>query len=128
MFVFFLLCSSRKTKNRMTADSGLKKLQRSDTKCLGQGRQCGSMSNILCDEEPAYESKQYTHKEREREREREREIGTKNKLYFWRQQLQKTITTTTFTEAIVTTITFTKVTRSLYIVTNLRQLPFMLFT
>ena len=25
-----------------------------------QGRQCGSMSNILCDEENAYESKQYT--------------------------------------------------------------------
>ena len=52
----------------------------------------------------------------------ERERGTKNKLYSRRQQLQMTTTTTK------TTITFTKVTRSLYIVTNLGQLPFMLFT
>ena len=34
------------------------------------------MSNILCDEEPAYESKKYTHKERERER------GTKENIKF----------------------------------------------
>ena len=50
---------------------------------------------------------------------REREIGTKNKLYSRRQQLQMTTTTTT---------TLLKVTKSLYIVTHLGQLPFMLFT
>ena len=31
----------------MAAGSGLKNLQRSDTKCWGQGRQCGSKSNTL---------------------------------------------------------------------------------
>ena len=40
----------------MTAGSGLKNLQRSDTKCWGQSRQCGSKSNTLYDEEPAYET------------------------------------------------------------------------
>ena len=34
------------------------------------------MSNILCDEEPAYESKQDTHNERERE------VGTKEYVIF----------------------------------------------
>ena len=44
--------------------------------CWEQGRQCRSMSNILCDEEPAYESKQDTHNERERE------VGTKEYVIF----------------------------------------------
>ena len=57
----------------MTASSGLKNLQRSDTKCWGQGRQCGSASNIRDEEEPTYEREQDTRKERERE------IGTKKR-------------------------------------------------
>ena len=59
----------------MAADSGLKNLQCSDTKCWGQGRQCGSKSNTLCDEELAYR------RNKTRYAQREREIGTKNKLY-----------------------------------------------
>ena len=51
---------------------------------------------------------------------RERERGTKNKLYSNSNRYKRTTSTTT--------TTFTKVTRSLYIVTNLGQLPFMLFT
>ena len=50
--------------------------------CWEQGRQCRSMSNILCDEEPAYESKQDTHREIERDRHKG------NTLYSKRQQLQ----------------------------------------
>ena len=63
----------------MTTGSGLKNLQRSDTKCWGQGRQCGSESNIRDEEEPAYEKEQDTHTHTQREREREREIGTKKR-------------------------------------------------
>ena len=54
----------------MAADSGLKNLHRSDTKCWGQGRQCGSKSNTLCDEEPAYERQNDIRTEREREAQR----------------------------------------------------------
>ena len=55
----------------MATNSGLKNLQRSDTKCWGQGRQCGSKSNTLwwwrtC----VWETKQDTHREREREAQR----------------------------------------------------------
>ena len=57
--------------------------------------------------------------EREKVGEREREIGAREMLYFKCNSYKMTTTTTT---------TFTKVTRSLYIVTNLGQLPFMLFT
>ena len=53
----------------MAAGNGLKNLQRSDTKCWGQGRKCGSKSNTLCDEEPTYEKEQDTHRERERDKE-----------------------------------------------------------
>ena len=67
------------------------------------------MNNICEGEEPAYESKQDTHKEGERK------IGTMNNVIFQ----EATITTTTI---------FTKVTRSLYIVTNIGQVPYMLFT
>ena len=69
----------------------------------------------FCDEEPAYRRKQDTQKERERERKR----GTKNIDYIQEMQQLQIITTTT---------TFTKVTRSLYIVSNLGKLHFMLFT
>ena len=51
----------------MMADNGLKNLQRSDTKCWGQGRQCGSASNIRDEEEPVYAHKQDRHTESERE-------------------------------------------------------------
>ena len=34
--------------------------------CWGQGRQCGSASNICDDEEPVYEYEQDTQRERER--------------------------------------------------------------
>ena len=83
----------------MATSNGLKNLQCSATKCWGQGRQCGSKSNTLCDEEPAYRTKQDTH------REGEREIGTKNNLYSRRQQLQMTTTaTTTFSKAYKVTL------------------------
>ena len=66
----------------------------------------------VMDEELAYESEQDTHIERERERERERQ----KQSYF--------------PKAIVTNDNqpLLKVTKSLYIVTNIGQLPFMLFT
>ena len=60
--------------------------------CWGQGHQCGSKSNTLCDEDLRVRNKT-----RYAKRERERKRGTKNKLYSRRQQLQMT-TTTTFTE------------------------------
>ena len=53
--------------------------------CWGQGHQCGSMNNICDGEEPAYESKQDTHREGERERDRHKEA-----IYSKRQQLQMT--------------------------------------
>ena len=49
------------------------KRKRGVLECWGQGRQCGSINNIRDGEEPAYESKQDTHKERERERDRHKE-------------------------------------------------------
>ena len=86
LFFFFLLCffnCKQKTKCCvvMAAGSGLKNLQCSDTKCWGQGHQCGS-KNIILFEEPAYdrESKRDTHTERER--------GTKNISIQEMQQLQ----------------------------------------
>ena len=42
------------------------------TTCWGQGRQCGSKSNTLCDEEPAYERQNEIHTQREREIEAQR--------------------------------------------------------
>ena len=61
----------------MTADNGLKNLQHSDTKCWGQGRQCGRSNNILMMENLRMrKSKICT------EREREREIGTKRNVIF----------------------------------------------
>ena len=64
------------------------------------------------DEEPGYKRKQDTHRERERER------GTKSMNYIHEmQQLQNN-----------NNQPLLKVTKSLYIVTNLGQLPFMLFT
>ena len=72
----------------MAVDSGLKNLQRSDTKCWGQGRQCGSKNNTLCDKEPAYKSKQDTHKDKKRGRHKRIDI-------FQKQQLQMTTTTLT---------------------------------
>ena len=54
----------------MAADNGLKNLQRSYTKCWEQGHQCGSKSNTLCDEEPAYERQNEIRTEREREAQR----------------------------------------------------------
>ena len=56
----------------MTDGSGFKNLQRSDTKCWGQGRQSGSASNIRDEEEPVYVHKQDRHTEREKERKKER--------------------------------------------------------
>ena len=53
----------------MTADSGLKNLQCSDTKCWGQGRQCGSASNIRDDEDLRMRVSKIR---RERERDRDR--------------------------------------------------------
>ena len=38
---------------------------------LEQGRQCGSKSNTLCDEEPAYERQNEIHTEKETERHKE---------------------------------------------------------
>ena len=70
--------------------------------CWGQGRQCRSKSNTLCNEEHAYMRKQDAHKEREREREREREISTKKKLYSRRQQ--RTTATTMFTKGYKVTL------------------------
>ena len=55
----------------MAAGSGLKNLQCSDTKCWGQGRQCGRSNNTLDEEELAYENKQDTQRERERDRHKE---------------------------------------------------------
>ena len=55
----------------MAAGSELKNLQRSDTKCCGQGRQCGSKSSTLCDEELVYERQNEIHTHTHRERERE---------------------------------------------------------
>ena len=77
--------------------------------CWGQGRQCGSASNILDGEEPTYESKQNTHIERERDR---------NKTVIY----SNSATVTKDNQPSL------KVTKSLYIVTVLGQLPFMLFT
>ena len=54
----------------MTIDSRLKNLQCSDTKCWGQGCQCGSARNIRDGEEPVYANEQDTQRERERGRER----------------------------------------------------------
>ena len=45
----------------MTTGSGLKNLGCFDTRCWGQGRQCGSTNNIRDEEEPAYENEQDTH-------------------------------------------------------------------
>ena len=39
--------------------------------CWVQGRQCGSMNNIRDGEEPAYERKQDTHREKQRDRHKE---------------------------------------------------------
>ena len=66
----------------MTTDNGLRNLQCSDTRCWGQGRQCGSTNNICDEEEPAYENEQDTHTERARE------IGTKRRYISQYQQLQ----------------------------------------
>ena len=71
------------------------------------------MNNICDGEEPAYESKQDTHTHTHTHR---REIGTKETFYF----LIATVT--------IDNQPLLKVTRSLYIVTNLGKLPFMLFT
>ena len=103
MFVFFLLCLSRKIEKQnvvwcmMTTSSGLKNLQSCDTRCWGQGHQCGSTNNICVEEEPAYENKQDTHKERERKRDTH-----KKTLYF----LISTITTisTTLTKGYKVTL------------------------
>ena len=69
----------------MAVGNGLKNLQCSDTRCWGQGRQCGSTNNICDEEEPAYENEQDTHTHTE--------IGTKMALYF--SIATVTITTTT---------------------------------
>ena len=47
-------------------------------KCWGQGRQCGSASNIRDEEEPAYEKEQDTHTERERDRHKEMLYSNRN--------------------------------------------------
>ena len=71
--LFFVLQEKRKQNVvwcAMTTGSGLKNLQRSNTKCWGQGGQCGSAS-VICDgEEPVYANEQDTQRERERGRER----------------------------------------------------------
>ena len=71
--------------------------------CWVQGRQCGSMNNIRDGEEPAYERKQDTHREKQRDRHKE-------EIYSKQQQLQNN------NQPLL------KVTKSLYIVTNLGQL------
>ena len=55
----------------MMADSELKNLQHSDTKCWEQGRQCGSAGNIRDEEEPVYANEQDRERERERDRHKE---------------------------------------------------------
>ena len=91
----FFFVSSNEAKAEcyvvMAADSGLKNLQRSDTKCWVQGRQCGSKSNTLCDEEPAYERQNEIRKTR----------GTKYKVYFNSNRWQKA---TTFTKGYKVTL------------------------
>ena len=83
-------------------------------RCVGDKVVNAEARATLCDgEEPAYEKQNEIRTERERESEAQR---------------INYIPIATITTMTTTTTTFTKVTRSLYIVTNLGQLPFMLFT
>ena len=56
--------------------------------CWGQGRQCGSINNICDGEEPTYESKQDTHRERDRERDRHKRnvLFLDSDSYKWQNQ------------------------------------------
>ena len=80
-----------------------------DRACWEQDRKCGSASNIRDDEESVYTYEQGRHEERERERDRHKET-----LYFLSDSYKRH-------QPLL------KVTKSLYIVTILGQLPFMLF-
>ena len=100
----------------MAADSGMKDIQALIPNVGDeQGRQCGrDHTIIICGEKvPAYRryETEYAHRERERER------GTKN------ISIIKNATVTTMNHQPLQ-----KVTKSLYIVTHLGQLPFVLFT
>ena len=121
---FFVLQRKRKQNVvwcTMTTGNGLKNLQRSDTKCWGQGRQCGSESNIeFCDEEePAYEKEQDTHTHTQREREREREIGTKKRyipiatVTKWQPNLTKGYKVTLYSDYLRATVLYTIYRKSL---------------
>ena len=92
-FIFFLSSLFFKRKRNqnvewctMTAGSGLKNLQRSNTKCWGQGRQCESASNIRDDEDLRMRvGKIHAHTHTHTQRDRHKET-----IYFLRHQLQMT--------------------------------------
>ena len=50
----------------MTTGGGFKNLLCSDTRCWGQGRQCGSTNNICDEEEPTYANEEDVERERDR--------------------------------------------------------------
>mgnify|MGYP006889265512 CR=1 FL=1 len=108
---FFSVLQGKQKQNvelcTMAASNGLKNLQRSDIKCWGER---SSMRKI---KEHFVMNKNLRMRESKICTKREREIGTKNTLYSKRQQQQQQ--------------PLLEVTKSLYIVTHLGQLPFMLF-
>ena len=96
----------------LAAGSGKKNIQRSDTKCWKDKAVNVEARSTFCDEELAYRRESKIRRERERQRERHKEYISIQEM----RQLQND------------NKTFLKVTKSLYIVTNLGQLPLMLFT
>ena len=80
----------------MTVGNGLKNLQRSDTKCWGQGRQCGRSNNILCSRRTCIWGIDKIRTERERE-------AQMNMLYSNSNDYKKA-TTTTFSKVYKVTL------------------------
>ena len=116
LFLFFLLCFLKWSENKMLCCNG--GWQRVEELPMLWYPMLGTRTSMQKQEQHSVMVKNLRMRDK-RDTHTERDIGTKNKLYSRRQQLQMTIATTT---------NFTKVTRSLYIVTNIGHLPFMLCT